>query len=91
MRFIAFFLLTGIAPLSALLPPLYQDIAEIDAILHNKAMADFSGEQLLSIIQEEDGYRLETSSHILSVKIKKLPSGIGPEKFEVFFQKIAPK
>ena len=72
--------------LSALLPPLYQDIKEIQTILNNPGLSDFSGEEILAITQEEDGYRIETTNHFISALIKKHPSGIGPQKFEVILQ-----
>lgn len=81
------FLLCGLSPLSALLSPLYQDIKEIQAILNNKALADFSGEEILAITQEEGGYLIDTTDHLIHVQINKIPSGIGPQKFEVVFQK----
>ena len=79
--------LCGFSPLSALLPPLYQDIKEIQTILDSPTLAEFSGEEILVITQEIDGYRIETTNHFISAVIKKLPSGIGPQKFEVIFQK----
>ena len=86
MKFFALFLLCGLSPLSALLPPLYQDIKEIQTILNSPIFSDFSGEEILSITHEENNYRIETSSHFISAEVKSLPSGIGPKKFEIVFQ-----
>ena len=87
MKFLPLFLLCGLTPLVALLPPLYQDIKEIQTILDNPGLSDFSGEEILAITQENEGYRIETTNHFISAIIKKHPSGIGPQKFEVILEK----
>jgi len=76
------------SPLSALLPPLWQGIAEIQAIIEDKRLGEHlhAGESLLEIKKVEGGYLLITNQQLLFAEIIVEPSTIaGPKKFTVVF------
>ena len=86
------FLLLGSPFATALLPPLYQDVKEIEAILESPSLKEYSGEQIVQISKKEGGYCLETTHYIFNIAVKTLPSSkIGPAEFELDFQPPAKK
>ena len=84
---LGFFLTAGSPFATALLPPFYQDVKEIEAILESPSLKGYSGEQIMQISKKEAGYCLETTRYIFNIEVKTLPSSkIGPAEFEVKFQ-----
>lgn len=86
---IAFVLLFTVEKGFALLPPLYEGIAEIRAILTDEKLSEVltSGEVIQEIHKTDAGYMFYTNHHQLNVVVKKLPAqGPGPAKFELEFK-----
>ena len=77
----------------ALLPPLYQNINEITAILNNKEVTDQleSGRSILKIIKTKSGYKIVANECTLEVKVvyhgtkNSMP---GPAEFQIQPEKI---
>ena len=72
----------------AALPPLFEDIAEIKAILDDKRLGQSleSGESIHEIKKLENGYSIKTNHHILFAKIIYKPRGMPrPAKFDIEF------
>lgn len=84
---IIIFILTCL-PLNAVLPPLYQDIKEIQAIL-DKATKDeifHSGVVIQEITRSPPGYIIITNEFVLPITINyEKPSMPGPASFTVHF------
>lgn len=80
--------LTG--PLSAALPPLWQNVAELKSILSDKKLGDYldSGEAIIVIKKTEKGWLFVTNHHELPVHViykdAKMP---GPAEFDIKFGK----
>jgi hypothetical protein len=73
----------------AALPPLYQSIREIDAVLSHEYLrsSEFTAEPILDVKKIENGYLVETAHYYLMADvIYKETSHIGPMQFEVHFQ-----
>ncbi len=75
-------------PLAAILPPLYQDAKEITSILSN---SDFdkklhSGEVMLKIEKNAQGYAITTNQHRLQVDVNySINAKIGPADYTLTF------
>lgn len=75
-------------PLAAILPPLYQDSKEIKSILSDP---DFdkklhSGEVLMKIQKNEQGYEITTNQHRLQIDINYSKTAkISPAEYTLFF------
>ena len=72
----------------AALPPFYQSVNEIKAILSHEELTslELSGELLLGIQRTEKGYLIETTDHWVAVDVVYVPtSRIGPVDFEIHF------
>jgi hypothetical protein len=83
-KFLLTFLIMPFA--GALLPPFYQDVQEIEAILDSPDLKGYSAEQIVQISKEKIGYRLETTHYIFNVEVKAVPSSkIGPAEFKLHF------
>ncbi len=73
----------------ALLPPLYENIAEIKAILEDQRFGKLlqSGETIEEIIKVKDGYEINTNHHQLRAKVIYKPiSRPGPAQFDIEFE-----
>ncbi len=75
------------------LPPLAQDIKEIQTILSSNELSDrlHSGESIQSISKIEGGYLIITSASVLEVHVQYLgtENGVaGPQKFSLEFVEI---
>ncbi len=73
------------------LPPLYQSLKELDAVLSDDRLIEelSSGEPILEIKRDDDSYFIYTNKHILKVQVVYIPTQyMGPSKFELkFFEK----
>lgn len=77
-------------PLSAVLPPVWQDVAEIKAVLTDPALTQYldSAELIQSINRVEKGWEIHTSKQTVFAEIVPQPqSSPGPERFKVTFKK----
>lgn len=74
--------------LSAMLPPLWQGIAEMQAVLADPLLGEIlsSGEYIVFMQKTEDGYLIFTNHHWLIANIISEESGVGPQKFYVQFE-----
>ncbi len=73
----------------AVLPPLYQGLREIDAIISDDQIRDYfsSGETILEISKNENGYALISNKQKVQVDIEYLHTEVmGPSKFKLHFQ-----
>jgi hypothetical protein len=71
------------------LPPLFQNIAEIKAILIDKRLGQLleSGESIEEIKKVDDGYLIITNQHKLLAKVIYKPiSRPGPAQFDIDFE-----
>lgn len=86
---IAFALLITHAEIFAALPPLFENIAEIKAILDDQRLGDLleSGETIKEIKKVEKGYIIKTNQHKLLVRVVYKPISMpGPAKFDLEFK-----
>lgn len=78
----------------ALLPPLYQTANEIKAILESKELSQKlkSGEVIMTIQKNDEGYEIVTNKHRLQVDVSYLHQNRpGPSQFQFdFHQPSAP-
>ena len=81
------------ASIEAILPPLFEDIAEIKGILDDQRLGKLleSGESIAEIKKVKEGYLITTNHHNLLVKVsyKPIPRP-GPAQFELEFQTAEP-
>ncbi len=83
-----FLILLVSANLSAALPPYYQGVCEMQAVLSDTRLSELLGssERVLSLAKSEDGYIVMTKSRLLLVDIMYLSGhGIGPAHFDLRF------
>lgn len=76
------------ANLSAILPPLYQGIKEVTAILRDPQLGQLlsAGDVLLSIEKNDRGYLVTTNHHELQANvIYTHEAKIGPQQFTIVF------
>lgn len=79
------------APMFALLPPVWQGVAEIRAILNDPQLNSElnSGDILESITREENGWLITTSKSKVRVQVIPQPQNMpGPEKFKLKYEKL---
>ena len=72
----------------AVLPPLYQSLREIDAIISDERVQNFftSGERIEEISKNDDGYVIISNKRKVQVNVLYIPTqNIGPVKFELQF------
>lgn len=72
----------------AALPPLFEDIAEIKAILDDQKLGQLleSGESIREIKKVEKGYVIKTNQHKLLAKVIYKPNNRpGPAQFDIEF------
>lgn len=77
----------------AALPPLYNSLAELKAILEDKQLEESltSGQAIVALKRVDDGYVIETPKYTLKVNVTYLPQAMpGPGKFKLLFQKPVP-
>jgi hypothetical protein len=77
----------------AALPPLWEGVKEIKAILENPQLGVSlqSGEEILKIKRIENGWLIITNKNRLPIKVVPQPQTIpGPQKFELEFGKVTP-
>lgn len=80
--------------LTAALPPLFQDIAELKEILNDRQLGQLlqSGETINQITRTEKGYVITTNQSSLTVEVVYAPSKRpGPVAFSLKFIKPKPK
>jgi hypothetical protein len=71
----------------ALLPPLYESIAQLQTLLDQKLPLE-SAEVIESITKTDEGYLIKTNYSSLNAVITPLPqSKPGPAKYEIRFEK----
>lgn len=83
-----FFFLLVSTSLHALLPPAWEGVREIKAILDDENLSHYlnSGDLILSIERQEEGWVIKTNHSSIKVKVQKLPQSMpGPEKFELHY------
>ena len=71
------------------LPPLYQGLKELKAIIEDKKLDQVlnAGEMIMDIRKTQDGYMIVTNQHQLNVKVVYDPaSHPGPTPFHIEFQ-----
>ena len=76
------------APCQALLPPVWQGIAEVKAIINDPRLRDYlnSGEVLEGITRKDTGWVIHTNQSQVKVEVVPLPQSMpGPEKFDLRF------
>lgn len=81
------------ATIFSALPPLFEDIAEIKAILEDQKLGQMleSAESIKLIKKIDGGYLIFTNKHKLIVNINFTPiSQPGPAQFEITFKKAIP-
>ncbi|NGX62912.1 MAG: hypothetical protein KR126chlam6_00314 [Candidatus Anoxychlamydiales bacterium] len=74
--------------LHAILPPFYQSVNEIEAILKDSKLQDDadSAYPILEIMKVEGGYIIITSRYQQKIEVKYIPQELmGPAKFELNF------
>lgn len=79
-------------PLHALLPPLWESVSQIKAILSDESLKDYldSAELIESITRVEDGYLLRTNHSQLRAEITAAPQmRPGPAVYKVRFSKVS--
>jgi hypothetical protein len=86
-------LLVMLAPIHmcyAILPPLYQSVEEIKAILKDKRLSEVlsSSNTITNIIKIDNGYSIETEDSSVVVDVIYIPTKLlGPAKFKLEFHK----
>ncbi len=78
---------------SAVLPPLYQSLAELKSIITDPRLGQVleSGELIKEISRTSDGYVIVTNHHELPVKvIFKKNAHPGPAQFTIEFEELRP-
>lgn len=89
---LAVYLVSGMA--EALLPPLYEGVREIKAIIENEEFDQklTSGEVVETIQKNETGYEILSNKHRLQVDVKYKVNdrsgpehNVGPAQFELYF------
>ena len=76
------------SPIFAILPPLYQGIKEMTAILQDPQLGQLlhSGEVIMSIQKTDSGYTVVTNQHQLPIKVNyRQERRIGPQQFTLSF------
>lgn len=89
-----FIFLFALKTTCAALPPLYQSLREIDAIISDERLSKELGsaEAILGIKKIKDGYLITTINYHVKVDVIYIPQKmIGPAKFELKFHEKAPK
>jgi|GEM_PF-2684023 len=74
---------------SSVLPPLYETIAEYKALLESPQLGEklSSGEPIVSITREAEGFLLTTTRSTLRVKVHYMPQNRpGPSQFTLQFR-----
>lgn len=74
----------------ALLPPLWESVAQIKAVLSDEHLKDYleSGEVIESIDRSDEGYTIKTNHSELKAIIQAVPQTMpGPAKYKVHFVK----
>jgi hypothetical protein len=74
----------------ALLPPAWQDVAEVKAILNAPDLSNYleSGDAVESIAKTDAGWEITTNHSKVKVEIVRKPQNMpGPEKFTLKFYK----
>ncbi len=91
MKQLLFFLALGAtSALTALLPPVWQDVAELKAILNDSKLNQFleSGESLQGIEKQPTGWILRTNKSVVFATIHPEKQSMpGAEKFSIEFTK----
>lgn len=85
---LAVLILTIQLTIFASLPPLFEDIAEIQAILSDHRLNQLleSGESILEITKTKNGFLIKTNDHKLFAKVVYKPiNRPGPLKFDIEF------
>lgn len=88
-----FFSFIAVQTVSAALPPLWQSVNEIKAILDDPELGVklASGEMILKIKRSEEGWSIVTSRHYLAVRVIPQPQTMpGPAKFKLEFEEPSP-
>lgn len=88
--FFASFLLAATS--SAILPPAWEGVREIKAVLDNDALHHYldSGDIIRSIEKTKFGWEIHTNHSIIEIQVKKAAQAhIGPEQFELHFERRA--
>lgn len=83
-----FFLLLAGSHVNALLPPLYESLAEYKALLNNHQFSDklSSGEQIRDIQKTDKGFIVRTVHHFMVVDVNYEPQDRpGPARFHFVF------
>lgn len=59
------------APLRALLPPLWEDVDQLNMILEDRRLGEFlsSGDAILNIERKDQGWLIETNHHAVFIKV----------------------
>lgn len=79
-----------VLPLTAVLPPVWQNVAELKAILTDPALNQEldSAELIQSINRIENGWEIRTNKQTVIAEITPQPQSMpGPERFKVTFKK----
>lgn len=79
--------------LAAALPPLYQGVAELNALIHDSRMKEIpDGDAIESITKTKDGWEVTTNHSLLQVDIENVPQQRpGPTHFRLKFHPVQPR
>lgn len=85
--------LVSLGSSEAALPPLYQSLTEFKSILEDPQLDEKlqSGEGILKIEIDKDGYLITTNRHTLHVeRVYEKSHGPGPARYKLFFSNPIP-
>lgn len=72
----------------AALPPLYQSLREIDAVISDERMAEYftSADYIEVIKRNEEGFLITSNKRMVQVDVEYIPAKmVGPSKFQLHF------
>jgi hypothetical protein len=92
MKKIAFLAFFGLMCQTAegVLPPFYESVAEIKAILNDPQLGEKMGYPIERIQRNESGYIVVTRDKSIQVDVVYRHNGIGPAKFQLQFHEPTP-
>lgn len=90
--FTAAMALSASLPAVEQLPPLFQDLKELRAILTNDNLGKLlpAGDTIMEIRRVENGYIIKTNKHQVLAKVSYQSGGIGPIPFVIEFENPQP-
>lgn len=90
MKNICLFFLLLSSPALAVLPPAWEGVRELKAILDDEQLPHYldSGERIEAIRKTEGGWAIETNRSKIEVELIPLPQSLpGPQQFQLHFKR----